>query len=669
MAAVSHRSFLACVVAAVVILTAATTVHAQRFHDGEYRFGVDLGISIPGDDFTRLQAQYTLNPFGGATLERVIFPNTSVQFSAFGGYLKNEADDLLLTKFYKLKYNSIDYHTTYYGGTLGVAYALPSLFDITPIVQLHAGTIKHSAEIFFDQNRFISNKSATVWGPAVLFDYPVTHGMSLRAGFAARFTSTDLLDGIEYEESQNDGFSIAFLSAVWTINPVVPEPLPGTVPGRGTSPTFPQGAPGEGNPRSPRRPGAAGTDASKHVSGEDRGQKGAGSTTDTESASASADATDETAPATPPIDDLPVVSEETAPRAVVLPPVSPTAEGIATILDVEDFRSIAGMRDDPRSALLTVTQREERSTPVRVLFEIARNGETIASSSREIALRKASQVLQPMQYINFEEMTVADEYSGGLPTDEYDVVTSVRPVDGTGSSVASRRIVHVNYESLFATDAERLRTLVRNRRAGVALTGPNDVVFNTFGQDFPVEGKYAPPRNGRNTTPIPAADVLRDAAAIAPPDLSNEERQSWLANLMRESFSKSLGILNSGQKAPESPERLSSIVAEVFFPFDGAQLTDESKIVLDQLAQLLSQHPEINAEIRGFADEVGDDAYNVLLSQRRADRVYEYLNRRQIPDTRIHSHGLGKARFNLSRTPLEEQRNRKVQIVVGDGIQ
>jgi outer membrane protein OmpA-like peptidoglycan-associated protein len=665
---VSNRFSLLRVVVAVLMLTAATPMCAQRFLDGEYRFSVDLGIGIPGDDFTRQQAQYTVNPFGGASLERVVFPNISAQFSAFGGYLKNEAGDLLLTKFYKLKYNSIDYHTVYYGGTLGVAYTLPSLFDITPIVQLHAGMIKLSAEIFFDQERFVSNKSATVWGPTISFDYPVTHGLSLRAGFSARFTSSDLLDGIEYIESQNDGFSVAFLSAVWTINPLTPQPLPGTVPGQGTSPTFPRGATGGGNPR---RPGVTtGTDPAKHVSGEDNTQKGAGSIADGETATGSPVEApgEETVPETPPIDDLPV-PEATVQREVVVPPASPTVEGIATLLDVNDFQSIPGMRDDPRSAQLTVTQREERSTPVRVLFEVARNGETIASSSREVTLRKAAQVLQPMQYIDFNGMTLADDYRSGLPTDEYDVVTSVRPADGTGSSVAARRMVHINYESLFATDAERVRTLVRNRRAGVALTGPNDVVFNTFGQEFPVDGQYAQPRSGRTTKSIPASEVLRDAAPIAPPELSNGERQSWLANLMRESFSKSLGILNSGQKAPESPERLSSIVAEVFFPFDGAQLTDESKIVLDQLAQLLSQHPEINAEIRGFADEVGDDAYNVLLSQRRADRVYEYLNRRQIPDTRIHSHGLGKARFNLSRTPLEEQKNRKVQIVVGDGIQ
>jgi outer membrane protein OmpA-like peptidoglycan-associated protein len=699
------------IIAAAMFMAAAMMLHAQHI-PGEYSIGIDLGLGIPGDDFTGDQTGYPVSPFGGASLEYVVYEGFSAHASLVGGYLKNTADDLILRKYYKLKFNAVDYITTYYGGLLGVSYTFPPLYGIRPMAMLRAGMSRLTAETHFDALKKVEYKNALLYGPEVALELPIAYSVALRVGFSAIYTNSDYFDGVSFPDSKNDGLSHLGLSVVWTLNPATPEaapkevpavrPIPkGTRPGGAiakrtpsgtesrtgtnrTAPTQPRGetrtdiARREAETEQPR--GDARTEAPRAdaETEEPLGASDSSPRTDTRADGGQGEGeraidslgVDSPLPSDtsdlPPTDDLPVVADGAV--APATPPKQQPAESISSTLDVRDFHSIADLQAEPRSMQLTVKQQENHETPVRVLFEMTRGSEMVVSGSKEMTLRKDEQVFQPMQFLDLAGLSIAEKYRDGLPTDEYDIITSIRPQNGTESSVASRRIVFINYESLFASDAEKVRNMVRSRKVGVGLLGPDDVMFNTFGQDFPADAQYALPKARGQATPIPASEVIREAASVIPPDISGTERQSYLANTVRESFGKSMAILNSGQKAPDSPERLSSIVAEVYFPFDAAQLTDESKTVLDQLAQLLAQHPEVNAEIRGFADEVGDDAYNVLLSQRRADRVYEYLNRRQIPDTRIHSHGMGKARFNLSRTPTEEQRNRKVQIVIGDGM-
>lgn len=65
----------------------------------------------------------------------------------------------------------------------------------------------------------------------------------------------------------------------------------------------------------------------------------------------------------------------------------------------------------------------------------------------------------------------------------------------------------------------------------------------------------------------------------------------------------------------------------IYFGFDSAVLTPESKDKLDRLhAKLTDKSLSIQrANIVGYADEIGTDDYNYKLSQRRADAVHNYL--------------------------------------------
>jgi len=87
---------------------------------------------------------------------------------------------------------------------------------------------------------------------------------------------------------------------------------------------------------------------------------------------------------------------------------------------------------------------------------------------------------------------------------------------------------------------------------------------------------------------------------------------------------------------------------------------------MDQLAQFLTQHPDRRAEIDGFTDSVGSDAYNEELSQRRANAVKAALVTRGVDPTRINTQGYGKAYPVASNTDSGgRQLNRRVEVVIG----
>lgn len=84
-------------------------------------------------------------------------------------------------------------------------------------------------------------------------------------------------------------------------------------------------------------------------------------------------------------------------------------------------------------------------------------------------------------------------------------------------------------------------------------------------------------------------------------------------------------------------------INDIYFPFNSFDLTPESKIVLDQLLEFLSENNAISIEIQGHTDNIGNDASNLKLSENRARSVYNYLYEQGISLTRLTYKGFGKS--------------------------
>jgi outer membrane protein OmpA-like peptidoglycan-associated protein len=108
---------------------------------------------------------------------------------------------------------------------------------------------------------------------------------------------------------------------------------------------------------------------------------------------------------------------------------------------------------------------------------------------------------------------------------------------------------------------------------------------------------------------------------------------------------------------------------QVQFAFNRATIVKkESFDILDQVAQILRDKPELKIEIQGHTDNVGNAAYNQKLSQARADAVRKYLiTKGKIAADRLTSKGYGANQPLVSNlTEENRQINRRVQFVRTD---
>lgn len=96
----------------------------------------------------------------------------------------------------------------------------------------------------------------------------------------------------------------------------------------------------------------------------------------------------------------------------------------------------------------------------------------------------------------------------------------------------------------------------------------------------------------------------------------------------------------------------------VLFSFDSAALTDEETAKLDALAEPAAARFH-TVEVHGFTDTVGDKAYNLNLSRRRAEAVVRYLaQKHEIPLHRIQLMGFGPEAVEASEEMKARERNR-----------
>ena len=103
----------------------------------------------------------------------------------------------------------------------------------------------------------------------------------------------------------------------------------------------------------------------------------------------------------------------------------------------------------------------------------------------------------------------------------------------------------------------------------------------------------------------------------------------------------------------------------VHFPNASAELQPEAFAELDDLATYLQRHPEIQAEIAGHTDNVGQASDNQLLSERRAGAVRQYLIEWGINASRITYQGYGESQpVAENSTAAGRQRNRRVECVL-----
>jgi len=113
------------------------------------------------------------------------------------------------------------------------------------------------------------------------------------------------------------------------------------------------------------------------------------------------------------------------------------------------------------------------------------------------------------------------------------------------------------------------------------------------------------------------------------------------------------------------------VLENIYFGYDSADIRKEAALELDKLVTLLNDNTDLKIEMGSHTDSVASEAYNIQLSQRRAESTVNYLIRKGIDPNRLVAKGYGESKPIARNTnpdgtdnPEGRQRNRRTEFKI-----
>ena len=103
----------------------------------------------------------------------------------------------------------------------------------------------------------------------------------------------------------------------------------------------------------------------------------------------------------------------------------------------------------------------------------------------------------------------------------------------------------------------------------------------------------------------------------------------------------------------------------VFFAFDSAEINPNAMQLVNKLANVMQQYPDLNVAVVGYTDNTGNFNYNIKLSERRANAIVKQLVKDGVSADRLAGVGVGPLN-PIASNDTEEGRaqNRRVEFVL-----
>jgi len=170
-------------------------------------------------------------------------------------------------------------------------------------------------------------------------------------------------------------------------------------------------------------------------------------------------------------------------------------------------------------------------------------------------------------------------------------------------------------------------------------------------------------RNDLNTTNANLAKLTQDSDGDGVPDLF-DKCPNTPAGTKVDGSGCPLPIVKPETKVyvtEEDRRVVNEAVRNLEFDFGKATIREHSFASLDQLAELLKSKG-FNLKLAGYTDNVGSAAYNLRLSQDRAEAIKTYLVSKGADAGKIQAEGHGKANpIATNKTAAGRQQNRRVE--------
>jgi len=111
----------------------------------------------------------------------------------------------------------------------------------------------------------------------------------------------------------------------------------------------------------------------------------------------------------------------------------------------------------------------------------------------------------------------------------------------------------------------------------------------------------------------------------------------------------------------------SFVINNILYATGAADLYPESFVTLDEFAEYLKNNATFKIEIQGHTDNIGKEADNLALSEKRADNVKKYLETKGIATNRVTSKGYGASKPLADNATVEgKAKNRRTEFLILD---
>ncbi len=108
----------------------------------------------------------------------------------------------------------------------------------------------------------------------------------------------------------------------------------------------------------------------------------------------------------------------------------------------------------------------------------------------------------------------------------------------------------------------------------------------------------------------------------------------------------------------EIPRLPRFIEVKLFFARNSSFLEPDARRVADSVITIMKTRPEVVAEVHSHADKRASDEYNTWLTQRRANKVIDYMVLSGIPKKRLTANWYGKTKLEVECDPCTEEQHR-----------
>ncbi len=105
--------------------------------------------------------------------------------------------------------------------------------------------------------------------------------------------------------------------------------------------------------------------------------------------------------------------------------------------------------------------------------------------------------------------------------------------------------------------------------------------------------------------------------------------------------------------------------AGLYFETNKFNISNNARLTLDKLAKIFKEYPETNILLEGHTDNVGADAANLKLAERRAKAVADELKKDGLPIDRLTIKWYGEAQPKTDNATVEgRSTNRRVEFTI-----